>query len=61
MGKTGIVTAKHLKFLAFSDGRQDDYGFQEAWDLGSIPGSGKSPGVENGNPLQYFCLEYHHG
>ena len=26
-------------------------------DLGSIPGSGKSPGEENGNPLQYSCLE----
>ena len=25
-------------------------------DLGSIPGSGRSPGEENGNPLQYFCL-----
>ena len=25
-------------------------------DLGSIPGSGKSPGVGNGNPLQYSCL-----
>ena len=22
-----------------------------------IPGSGRSPGEENGNPLQYFCLE----
>ena len=24
-------------------------------DLGSIPGSGRSPGEENGNPLQYSC------
>ena len=24
---------------------------------GSIPGSGRSPGEGNGNPLQYFCLE----
>ena len=31
-----------------------------AWnmgDLGSIPGLGRSPGEENGNPLQYSCLE----
>ena len=28
-----------------------------AGDLGSIPGSGKSPGEGNGNPLQYSCLE----
>ena len=26
-------------------------------DPGSIPGSGKSPGEGNGNPLQYSCLE----
>ena len=26
-------------------------------DLGSIPGSGKSPGEGNGNPFQYSCLE----
>ena len=26
-------------------------------DLGSITGLGRSPGVGNGNPLQYSCLE----
>ena len=26
-------------------------------DAGSIPGSGRFPGVGNGNPLQYSCLE----
>ena len=26
-------------------------------DLGSTPGSGRSPGEENGTPLQYSCLE----
>ena len=26
-------------------------------DLGSIPGSGRSPGEGNGNPLQNSCLE----
>ena len=26
-------------------------------DSGSIPGLGRSPGVGNGNPLQYSCLE----
>ena len=26
-------------------------------DAGSIPGPGRSPGEENGNPLQYSCLE----
>ena len=28
-----------------------------AGDLGSIPGSGRSPGEGNGNPLQYPCQE----
>ena len=28
----------------------------DAGDLGSIPGSGRSPGVGNGNPLQYSYL-----
>ena len=26
-------------------------------NAGSVPGSGRSPGVGNGNPLQYSCLE----
>jgi len=26
-------------------------------DLGSIPGSRRSPGERNGTPLQYPCLE----
>ena len=26
-------------------------------DTGSIPGSGRSSGEGNGNPLQYSCLE----
>ena len=28
-----------------------------AGDLGSIPGSGRSPGEGNNNPLQFSCLE----
>ena len=28
-----------------------------AGDAGWIPGSGRSPGGGNGNPLQYSCLE----
>ena len=27
------------------------------WDLGWIPGLGRSPGEGNGNPLKYSCLE----
>ena len=27
-----------------------------AGDVGLIPGSGRSPGEKNGNPVQYSCL-----
>ena len=37
-----------------SDGKASASG---AGDEGSIPGSGRSPGKRNGNPLQYPCLE----
>ena len=37
-----------------SDGEASAY---NAGDLGSIPGSGRSPREGNGNPLQYSCLE----
>ena len=36
-----------------SDGKASAY---NAGDPGSIPGSGRSPGEGNGNPLQYSCL-----
>ena len=26
-------------------------------DIGSVPGSGRSPGGGHGNPLQYSCLD----
>ena len=37
-----------------SDSKASTY---NAGELGSIPGLGRSPGEENGNPLQYSCLE----
>ena len=30
---------------------------REAGDVSLIPGSGRSPGVGNGNPFQYSCME----
>ena len=30
---------------------------ESARDAGSTPGSGRSPGEGNGDPLQYSCLE----
>jgi len=32
-------------------------GKESACNADSIPGSGRSPGEGNGNPLQYSCLE----
>ena len=36
------------------DGKESAF---NAGDVGSIPGSGRSPGGGIGNPLQYSCLE----
>ena len=41
-------------FPGGSDGKVSVY---NAGDPGSIPGSRRSPGEGNGNPLQYYCLE----
>ena len=41
-------------FLGGSDGKESACNVRE---LGSIPGSGRSPGEENGSPPQYSCLE----
>ena len=41
----------------FPGGSEVKASASNAGDLGSIPGSGRSPGEGNGNPLQYSCLE----
>ena len=43
-----------MGFPCSSVGKESAY---SAGDLGSTPGSGRSPGEGNGNPLQYPCLE----
>ena len=43
-----------LGFPGGSDGKESACNLG---DLSSIPGSGRSPGEKNGNPLQYSCLE----
>ena len=49
-----IFTLSMQDFPGGSDGKASAY---NAGDLGSIPGSGRSPGEGNGTPLQYSCLE----
>ena len=43
-----------MDFPGGSDGKVSAY---SAGDPGSVPGSGRSPGEGNDNPLQYSCLE----
>ena len=43
--------------LGFPGGSEGKVSACNAGDLGSIPGSGRSPGEGNGNPLQYSYLE----
>ena len=43
-----------MSFPGGSDGKASAY---NAGDPGSVPGSRRSPGEGNGNPLQYSCLE----
>ena len=43
--------------LGFPGGSEGKVAACNAGDLGLIPGSGRSPGEGNGNPLQYSCLE----
>ena len=43
-----------MGFPGGSDGKESA---NNAGDVGSVPGSGRSPGEGNGNVLQYSCLE----
>ena len=43
--------------MDFLDGSAGEKSICNAGDTGSVPGSGRSSGVGNGNPLQYSCLK----
>ena len=43
--------------MGFPGGSEVKASAWNAGDPGSIPGSGRSPGEGNGNPLLYSCLE----
>ena len=49
-----VVFSPIKGFPGGSDSKESAF---NARDLGSIPGSGRSPGGGNVNPLQYSCLE----
>ena len=46
-----------ISLLGFPDGSDGKESAFSSGDLGSILGSGRSSGEENGYPLQYSCLE----
>ena len=48
-------------YMGFPGGLDGKESTCNVGDLGSIPGSGRSPGGGHGNPLQYTCLENPHG
>ena len=53
-----IVLSIYLRgFPGGASGKDPPANGGDIRDVGSIPGSGRSPGGENGNPLQYSCLE----
>ena len=51
--KEGLKDAKRL---LLPGGLKGEESACQAGDTGSIPGSGRSPGEGNSNPLQYSCL-----
>ena len=46
-----------IGFPGSSDGKESACNAGDKGDVGSIPGLGRSPGEEDGNTLQYPCLE----
>ena len=50
-------TLAHPPPLGFPGGSEGKESTCNVGDLGLIPGSGRSPGKGNGNPLQYSGLE----
>ena len=46
-----------LLIMGFPGGSDGKESACSEGNLGSIPGSGRSPREGNGNPLQYSCLE----
>ena len=56
---SGKISKYHTVFflLGFPGGSDSKESACNAGDLGSIPGSGRSSGEGNGNPLQYSYLE----
>ena len=57
LGPSTSLQMAQFCFMGFPGGSEVKASAWNAGDQGSIPGSGRSPGEGNGNPLQYSCLE----
>ena len=57
LGSGSTLIQYGLGFLGGASGQEFVCQCRRHRDVGSIPGSGKSPGVGNGNQFQYACLE----
>ena len=56
-GLAGSLLFERIYSIVLGSGFSGSCGGEEsACYAGSIPGSGRSPGEGNGNPLQYSCL-----
>ena len=56
-GRKRIFFSRLIPLGGFPDGSDGKESACNVRDPGSISGLGRSPGEENGNPLQYSCLE----
>ena len=52
-----VSVLKEFTAVSFPGGLVSKESAYNAGDLDSIPGLGRSPGEQNGNPLQCSCLE----
>ena len=55
LGKFRLILGVHQ--AVFPGGSEVKASASSVGDPGLIPGSGRSPGEGNGNPLRYSCLE----
>ena len=56
-GKRGNLLKEIRIYFLFWGGSDGKESVCNVGDTGSIPGSGRSPGRGNVNPLHYYCLE----
>ena len=51
------MSQESLGFLGGSIGKEPPANAGDVRDVGLIPGPGRSPGGQNGNPFRYSCWE----